>query len=256
MIGCRRCKASAEGPELTSDGQLGVESGGGIFASPNVECAWLDNPFVSLWIPEFHLVLANRERESLGFFWPQSNALEALEFANWTRGGTKTLVNVELCHGVSRHGARVGHVHGDFGGITSLDAALGEMQVRELEGGVTETVAERVKGLGAHVPIVGGEPGSVLWVVGQIVIVKERFLTGDSWPRHRQFAAGIHVAEEHVSDRIAACGSGIPRLEDRGIVSNRPANVQRAAILKHHHGGLAGRDGNLKHLLLNARKVE
>jgi len=60
---------------LLCDDKIGVQAGGRIFASPDIEIGRFDDPLLRLWVPVLEFVLAKRESESLALTWFERDAL-------------------------------------------------------------------------------------------------------------------------------------------------------------------------------------
>ena len=91
---------------------------------------------------------------------------------------------------------------------------------------------------------------------GVRVVVVERHLADGPREGRGQLAAGVHVAEEGVDDRVAGLGPAEPGLEDRRHVVGDPGDGQRPAVHQHDHRRLAGRVDRLDEVELVARQAD
>jgi hypothetical protein len=71
----------AQSRTLAIYGEFGVEIRCRIFAGPNIEGAWLDDPLLALRTPELQFVLAKRELECFRFSRLEPDTFEALQLA-------------------------------------------------------------------------------------------------------------------------------------------------------------------------------
>ena len=110
-----------------------MQACGRIFASPYVEGAGLDGPYLCLRTPELQLVFAERELEGLRLAGLKRDALESLELADRARCRAPALVNIDLRDGIAWDASRCWSRRPDLGGVACLDARLAEPQVIELE---------------------------------------------------------------------------------------------------------------------------
>src|ERR1035438_197784 len=135
-------------------------------------------PYTTLFRSEFDGALFSRL---------EGDALEGFQLHDRLRDRCQALVQVKLRNFVAFARAGVGDIHAGLGDAADLDLRRLDAQVFELEGGITQAVAERVERL----------PGAecVSAVVGRFVIVEigqgaDRVGEGDG-----QFAARVDVAE-------------------------------------------------------------
>ena len=83
-----------------------------------------------------------------------------------------------------------------------------------------------------------------------------RHLADRARERDRQLASGVHVAEQHVGDRVPGLGTWKPRLEDRRHVLGDPADRQRPAVHQHDRDRLPGCVHGLHQVELRAGQIE
>src|SRR3989442_14731878 len=70
------------------------------------------------------------------------------------------------------------------------------------------------------------------------VVVIDRHLAHNPRERYRQLAAGIHIAEQDVGNRVACFSAAHPRLENRRNVVGDPPNGWRSSVYEHEDSGL------------------
>ena len=61
------------------------------------------------------------------------------------------------------------------------------------------------------------------------MVVIERLLPGGAGPAYRKFAAGVHIAEEHIGHGVAALGAGIPGFKNCRNMLRRPSEYRAGA---------------------------
>src|SRR4029077_4913633 len=117
-------------------------------------------------------------------------------------------------------------------------------------------MAERIQRFAGDVPVPRREPWTAFRLVREFVVVVEWLRPRGAGPAERQLPSGIHVAEQHVDDRVATFHARVPRLENGGC--GLPTHMDRArpAILEDDDERLARRRGGLDQLLLNLREIE
>ena len=91
---------------------------------------------------------------------------------------------------------------------------------------------------------------------GRLVVVVDRHLADVAREGHRQLAAGVDLAEEHVGDPVARLDAAEPGLEDRRRSGVDLDQRQRAPVEQHDRERLAGRLDRVDQLLLLAGQVE
>lgn len=64
-----------------------------------------------LWIPELKFILSQGKDHGLRLAGLERDSLESFELTNGSRSGPLTLVDVDLCYGIARHGTGINHVH-------------------------------------------------------------------------------------------------------------------------------------------------
>ena len=132
-----------------------------------------------------------------------------------------------------------------------------EPQVVELERRVRQAEAERQLRAGRQVEVLR----RVLVVrvgrtAGVLVVVVDRHLADRARERDRQLAARVHLAEQHVRDRVARPARPAPT--PRGPRARRRArrDRQRPAVDQHDDERLAGRLDRGHELLLHAGQAD
>src|SRR6185503_724827 len=118
----------------------------------------------------------------------------------------------------------------------------------DLEGGVAEAIAERIKRLGGVEQIAAPS--------GRLVIVEDRQLTDVARDRNRQLAARIITAEQHVGQRMAGLLAKIPALQQRGRALGQIVDRKRAAVEQDYDRRLAKREYRLCEVVLLAEEIE
>jgi hypothetical protein len=99
------------------------------------------------------LFRSKRKPESFGFSRLEENPLKPLEFANGARCRTIALMKINLCDSIPHDRARIRYLDAYLVAIAHAHAVPAEMEVREFERCVAETVPERVKRFGRDIPI-------------------------------------------------------------------------------------------------------
>ena len=86
--------------------------------------------------------------------------------------------------------------------------------------------------------------------------VEDRHLADGAREGHRQLAARVGVAEQHVGDGRPTLLARQPGLQDGRDVLGDPGDGQRPAVDQHHHGRRTGGDHRLHQRLLDAGQVQ
>src|SRR6185437_5001387 len=88
------------------------------------------------------------------------------------------------------------------------------------------------------------------------MVVEDRKLTDRARDRHRQLAAGVHPAEQHVGDCMAGLLPEIPTLEERGRILREIIDRERPPVEKHDDGGLMKSENRSGEIFLLSDKIE
>src|SRR4030095_11342220 len=87
-------------------------------------------------------------------------------------------------------------------------------------------------------------------------IVVDRELTTLARECHRQFAARVDVAEQHLADGSATFLPRVPRFDDRGYASGNERQGKRTAVDEDRNHRLARLEHGLDEILLIAHQTE
>src|ERR1700674_6065157 len=174
------------------------------------------------------------------------DALESSERANRSAIDAG-MCKIKLHNFVAWDGTGVRHANGDCDGGVRGDLCLAYFRVGIIEGGETQTEAERIERRLAEVAV---SPA------GHGVVAKRRELDDGLIKSYRQPASRVVFAGKNVSDGGAPFLTWIPGLEDGGGMFLSPIHGERASVGEDHDQGLSRGSDGFQKLLLRPGKVE
>ena len=114
--------------------------------------------------------------------------------------------------------------------------------------GVAQAIAERIQRRGGIEQIAAVGAG--------LEVVEHRQLADGRGDGHRQFAAGIDIAEQHIRHGVAALLAQIPAFDQRIRLRRELTTGRRPPIDQHHDHGLAERVYGIEEVVLLAHQIQ
>ena len=163
----------------------------------------------TLCVEVLQLVAVNAEGDAALFTSLQMDALKATQFLDRTGYRGSLLVNIELYHLVAITLASITDHDAGFYRAVGSHGGTAQRQVRIAEGGISQSVAEGVERIVAHLQIVTGIfaifVGTLLhWSTRIKVVIINRYLSEGLWHGDGKTSAGCYVAKEHVGNGVAS----------------------------------------------------
>src|SRR5713226_6149311 len=152
------------------------------------------------------------------------DALESRERANRSAidAGMR---KIKLYNFIARDGTGIGYANGDCDAAVGGDLRLAYFRVRIIEGGETQTVAERIEWRLGEVAV---SPA------GHGVAAKRRELGDGLIKSYRQPSSRIVFARKNIGDGSATFLAWIPGFENGGRMFLSPVDGKRASIRENH----------------------
>src|ERR1700733_13529123 len=141
-------------------------------------------------------------------------------------------MQVQLCDLIGRDSTAVPYINRNFQTLASVNLLMVDMQVRELEVRVAQSIAKGKQWRALLIPI-----PSVLspWLVSDVMRIKDGYLPDITRPIVWQLSSRNGVAIQQIGDRNATLCSGIPCIKNGRNILARPPQFQRTCAHHNQH---------------------